>query len=107
MAQFRKKEVYFETNAEKEIKALPEYILGELDRYLLELSEFGFLKYPNGRKLNNYDLFEIRIHLRGAWRFLYAYRKNGIVVLCAFQKKEQKTSIKHIKTALKRLKKLK
>lgn len=63
-------------------------------RYLVELHEV------NTKKLTN-DLFEIKV---GRNRFLYSYRKDNMVhVVHAFRKSTQKTSSRHLKLAMKRI----
>ena len=68
------------------------------------LANIGRLEAPEAKKIAK-DLFEIRIYREGAYRGFYAYvGKNYVVVLHLFQKKTQKTPLKHIKVAKRRLK---
>jgi phage-related protein len=50
---------------------------------------------------------EIRIHVLGEWRIVYAAKRiDAIYVLHAFQKKSQKTNMNDIKLARKRFKEI-
>jgi len=74
---------------------------------LLELlSEEGFLYEPLAKKLKGYkNLFELRVKSKGEFRCLYSYIGNEeITVLTAFNKKRQKTPVKEINKAIRRLK---
>jgi len=102
MAQFTERDVYIHPNAQKEIKACSKQIRKEFYQLFKELYSLGKLEYPKGRKLRNYNLFEIRIQNQEAYRGMYCYYKNVIVVLSVFQKKSQKTPQKEIEKALKR-----
>lgn len=80
----------------------PKEVKKELRILISELAYYGSLEYPNGRKLRGYDLFEIRVKLEGAYRCLYTYWGNEIILLSAFQKKTQKTPIREIEKVIKR-----
>lgn len=50
-------------------------------------------------------VFEIRIHVSGEWRIIYAVKhKDAVYVLHSFQKKSRKTSLQDIELARKRYK---
>jgi phage-related protein len=102
MAQSPSKTVYVHSNAKKEIESFPKEVKREIEFLVAELSNCGTLKYPEGKKLLGYDLFEMRISLIGAFRCFYCYFENDIVILSAFQKKSQKTPKREIQKALKR-----
>jgi phage-related protein len=102
MSQFTEKDVFIHPSAQKEIKKLKREIREEFYQSFKELHSLGKLEYPKGKKLKNYDLFEIRIQDQGAYRGIYCYYKNIIVILSVFQKKSQKTPQKEIEKAVKR-----
>lgn len=70
------------------------------------LAQNGSLEEPFAKKLiNTHGLFEIRVKHNGQWRALYAYLEaRRIVILSAFAKKTQKTSMIELKKATKRMK---
>jgi phage-related protein len=102
MAQSSSKTVYVHSNAKKEIEVFPKEVRHEIDLLVVELGDYGTLKYPEGKKLLGYDLFEMRVPLGGAFRCFYCYFEDDIVILSAFQKKSQKTPKREIQKALKR-----
>lgn len=52
-------------------------------------------------------VYEIRVHLEGAWRLMYVAKfANAVWVLHAFQKKTQQTSKEDIELAKQRLKEI-
>jgi phage-related protein len=67
--------------------------------------EFGLVSaIPHIKKLSGFPLWEIRILGKSSTRIIYAHKvKDEIILLHAFKKKSQKTPIKEINTALKRL----
>ncbi len=102
MAQYMKKEIFILNQAEKEIDTFPKHIR---DRYWKLITEFetrGYLEYPDSKKLQGYDLFEIRILGDGIYRFIYCDHKEHIIILSAFKKKTQKTPVREIEKAIKR-----
>lgn len=104
MAQYIRKQVFLEQHSKKELKLIPKQIQEDFIALFRELRDYGFLEYPEGKKLQNYNLFEGRINDQGIWRCLYAYTGNtDIVILCIFRKKTQKTPRKEIQKALTRL----
>ena len=61
------------------------------------------MDFPQAKKITK-DLFEIRIKLQGEYRGFYAYLgKLDIVILHFFRKKTQKTPIKDLEVAKRRL----
>lgn len=102
MPQSTEKDVFIHPSAQKEIKACSKEIREEFYQLFKELHSLGKLEYPKGKKLRNYDLFEIRIQKQEAYRGIYCYYKNVIVVLSVFQKKSQKTPQKEVEKAVKR-----
>jgi phage-related protein len=100
-----KKEIVMNLRAGKEIDKLPVDVKIELYALLDLLSKLGRLDEPEAKKLiSKYGLYELRINKRGQWRFIYAYVEiNYIIILCAFHKKTQKTPIKYIELAKRRL----
>lgn len=102
MPQSTEKDVFIHPGAQKEIKACRKEIREEFYQLFRELYSLGKLEYPKGKKLRNHDLFEIRIQEQEAYRGIYCYYKNVIVVLSVFQKKSRKTPQKEIEKAVKR-----
>jgi len=102
MSQYNQKEIYIDQNARKELLNLPKEVQMDFEQLIKELSIFGFLKYPDGKKLSNYDLFEIRVRRRDIYRCIYAYLQDDIILLSFFKKKSNKTPVKEIQKALKR-----
>jgi phage-related protein len=102
--QLRKKKVEFCEGADKEFFELPFKVSKKFKTVIFLLERDGYLKEPEGKKLGDTGLFEIRVRVQGQWRGLYAYYyENAIIILRIFQKKTQKTPDKEIKIALKRL----
>lgn len=101
MTQF-KKEILIDYNAKKELLSLTKPIQKEFELLINELRTFGTLRYPNAKKLSNFDLFEMRIKKGEIYRGIYCYQKEEIVILSFFKKKSQKTPEKEIQKALKR-----
>ena len=99
-----KKRVYLDKNAEKELRVFDEEVQLEFEAYFKVLELEGKLDLPQAKKVSR-DLFEIRIKLKGEYRGFYAYiGKFGIVVLHFFRKKTQKTPVKDLELAQRRLK---
>src|SRR3989344_753443 len=99
-----KKNIYFDKNAEKELREFSEEVQLEFEAYFKILELEGKLNFPSARKVIK-DLFEIRIKLRGEYRGFYAYvGKVDIVILHFFRKKTQKTPKKDLELAQRRLK---
>jgi phage-related protein len=102
-----KKQVFYDENALVELHSFEESIQEDFDGLVRMLREEGRLSYPDAKKISK-DLFEIRIMSGGAYRGFYAYIwEEHVVILHFFQKKSQKTPLKNISTALKRLQRYK
>ena len=98
-----KKNIFVDKNAEKELRKFNEEIQLEFEAYFKILELEGKLDLPHAKKVTR-DLFEIRIKLKGDYRGFYAYiGKLDIVVLHFFRKKTQKTPIKDLELAQRRL----
>lgn len=102
MTQLYSKVVYIESNAQKELLTFPPTTRKDFVVLIKELKTFGTLQYPESRKLSGYDLFEMRVRKNGAYRCIYYYYKNDIVILSAFKKKTQKTPLREIQKAVRR-----
>ena len=99
-----KKNIFLDKNAEKELREFDEEVQLEFEAYFKILELEGRLDFPQARKVTK-DLFEIRIKLKGEYRGFYAYiGKLDIVILHFFRKKTQKTPIKDLELARRRLK---
>ena len=99
-----KKKVYLDKNAEKELLDFSEGLQLEFEAYFKILKLEGKLELPQARKVTR-DLFEIRVKFQGEYRGFYAYvGKLDIVILHFFRKKTQKTPIKDLELAQRRLK---
>jgi phage-related protein len=100
----RRKTVRFCEGAEEEFYELSRGVRKKFKALILKLETEGRLSEPDAKKLTNFGIFEIRIREEGQWRGLYVYSlENQIFILRIFQKKTQKTPLKEIKIALKRL----
>lgn len=98
------KSIFLDKNAEKELRKFDEDIQVEFEAYFKILELDGKLDFPSARKVTK-DIFEIRIKLKGEYRGFYAYiGKLDIVILHFFRKKTQKTPVKDLELAKKRLK---
>jgi phage-related protein len=70
------------------------------------LADYGpYLKPPHIKKIQN-KLYELRIRGKVSIRIFYLIFKNEYYLLHAFQKKEQKTPARELKTALDRMKEI-
>lgn len=99
-----KKRIFLDKNAEKELRQLSEKVQLEFEAFFKILELEGKLDFPQAKKITK-DLFEIRIKLKGEYRGFYAYvGKLDIIVLHFFRKKAQKTPIKDVELAQRRLK---
>lgn len=87
--------------ADKELEAFPNRVKEKIAVLVGELRDMGSLRYPHSRRLQGYDLYEMRLKEEdGIYRVIYCYTKVGVVILSGFKKKTQKTPIKEIKKAL-------
>ena len=99
-----KKNIFLEKNAERELRDFSEEVQLEFEAYIKILGLEGKLDFPHAKKIGG-NLFEIRIKVQGEYRSLYAYiGKLDIVILHFFRKKTQKTPIKDLELAQRRLK---
>ena len=99
-----KKNIFVDRNAEKELREFNEGVQVEFEAYFKILELEGKLDFPQAKKVTK-NLFEIRIKLKGEYRGFYAYiGKLDIVILHFFKKKTQKTPIKDLELAQRRLK---
>ncbi|MFH1863856.1 MAG: type II toxin-antitoxin system RelE/ParE family toxin [bacterium] len=99
-----KKVIKYDKNALDELEKFSSKVRTSFLGLINNLSEDGRLEYPDARKITG-DMFEMRVISGGAFRGFYAYvYKNLIVILHFFQKKSQKTPIKNLKIAERRLK---
>lgn len=99
-----KKNIFVDKNAEKELREFGEEVQLGFEVYFQILRLEGKLDFPHAKKITR-DLFEIRIKLQGEYRCFYAYiGKLDIVILHFFRKKTQKTPIKNLELAQRRLK---
>ena len=97
MSQYNQKEIYIDKNARKELLTLPKEVQMDFEQLIKELSIFGFLIYPDGKKLSNYDLFEIRVRRRNIYRCIYAYLEDDIILLSFLRKKVIRRQIRKYK----------
>ena len=98
------KKIVIDENAGKELKEFSLEVQDEFQASLDTLRIKGRLESPEAKKISK-DIFEIRIKLKGEYRGLYTYfGKKNILALHFFRKKTQKTPIKNIKLAERRLK---
>lgn len=99
-----KKIIVYDTLALRELQEFDQGVREDFVGYIDVLEAEGKLEYPEARKIAR-NLFEIRVKHQGEHRVFYAYvRENSIVILHFFQKKTQKTPLRNIETAYKRLK---
>jgi len=87
--------------ADKELDGFPNMVKEKIVVLVDELRDMGSLQYPHSRKLQGYDLYEMRLKEKeGIYRVIFCYTKVGVVILSGFKKKTQKTPIKEIRKAL-------
>jgi len=99
-----KKNIFVDKNAEKELREFSEEVQLAFEAHFKILELEGKLDFPQAKKITR-DLFEIRVKLQGEYRGFYVYiGKLDIVVLHFFRKKTQKTPIKDLELAQRRLK---
>ena len=98
-----KKVVKIDARAEKEFRKFSFEVQSEFKSLIQALSLGGRLELPNGKKIGR-SLFEIRVKFGGEYRSIYAYLvSDKVIILHFFKKKTQKTPIKSIKVAERRL----
>ena len=95
--------VQIDKKAEKELSTFPRGAQIKFRVLITILEEEGKLELPEGKKLSK-GLFEMRFSYENTYRSIYAYLDNEIIiVLSAFVKKTQKTPLKELDKAQKRL----
>ncbi|MCX6816872.1 MAG: type II toxin-antitoxin system RelE/ParE family toxin [Candidatus Beckwithbacteria bacterium] len=98
------KKIYYDKNADKELAEFSISVQKVFLSLINILKTTGKLEFPVTKKLEK-NLYEIRVKLQGEFRGFYAYMgKEFIVILHFFHKKTQKTPLKNLKTAKRRLK---
>lgn len=98
-----RKTVYLDSKAKKSLDKLPHDVQEEFYARFLVLEQEGKLEMPYAKKLNK-QLFEIRVKVDNIYRGFYAYlNSDQIVILHIFNKKTQKTPLKEVLLATKRL----
>lgn len=102
----RKKIAIFHPKAEEEFNLLGRSIQAHFRSIIKALEINCLLREPEGKKLKGYkNLFEIRVRVNNQWRGFYGYLKNDEILIVHFtNKKTQKTPLKIINLAIKRLK---
>ena len=99
-----KKIVQIDKHAEKEVSKFPRTVQIKFRALINILVDSGKLEPPEGKKLSK-GLFEMRVRHKDTYRSIYAYLEyNLIIILSAFIKKAQKTPLKELQKAEKRLK---
>ncbi len=97
---------YFHLHVKEEIESWPDGILADFARKIELLMEFGaYLRLPYSRAMGK-GLFELRLRGKeGIGRVFYCFFSGQrIVLLHAFLKQTQKTPVKEIQTARRRMK---
>jgi phage-related protein len=98
-----RKTVYLDSKAKKSLDKLPQNVREEFYARFLILQLEGKLEMPYAKKINK-QLFEIRVKIDNIYRGFYAYTGiNQVIILHIFNKKTQKTPLKEILLATKRL----
>lgn len=98
------KKIYIDKNAEKELRKFSKKVQDEFEGYFKILKEEGQLDFPEAKKITK-NLFKIRVRLEETYRGFYAYiGRTDIIILHLFRKKTQKTPVKNIRIAKRRVK---
>ena len=98
--------LYYKTNREDEpvkeyLNKIPLKESAVLSGYLHALETDGYLTMPYGKKIKvQKNLYEVRYKKH---RILYTIHNNQAIMLHAFKKQTQKTPLKEINLALKRM----
>jgi phage-related protein len=102
----KRKKVIVDNRAKKDFISFDEVLREEFLALIEKIEEEGKLDLPEGKKMAGFkNLYEMRIILQGQWRGFYAYLKDDFVVVLHFtHKKTQKTALRDLETAHKRLK---
>lgn len=99
-----KKKVIIDERADKELSKFSEKVREEFEKRFTFLRIEGKLEFPEARKVTR-ELFEVRIKFEGEYRSFYSYiGKDYVIVLHAFRKKTQRTPLKNLEIAERRLK---
>jgi phage-related protein len=98
-----KKIVEIDEKAFKELKSFSDEVQAKFFALFEILGVEGFLLEPYAKRINK-NICEIRVKHSGQWRALYAYiEKNKVIILSAFNKKQQKLPLKELHKAEQRL----
>lgn len=104
------KEIIWDKTAKKTVRAFSTEVKRELGALLMILQNGGVLGPPQSKSMKQVhpSAFELRIKdASGIYRVFYVFLDKGqILVPHAFTKKTQKTPLKEIETAKKRLRRL-
>ncbi len=96
--------VKIDYRAKKELDKFSGEVRNRFEGLIRILRMQGRVDFPEGRKIGG-NLFEIRVKIKGAYRGFYAYvGLVRIIILHFFRKKSEKTPLKDIKVAERRLK---
>lgn len=95
--------ITYDDSIKKALLKLEESSITKILRTIDLLERFGKdLRMPHSKKISE-SLFELRVKGRQDIRIFYTFRKNNGVLLHLFVKKSQKTPIKELSTAQRRL----
>ena len=84
--------------ADKELEAFPNMVKEKIVVLVDELRDMGSLQYPHFRKLQGYDLYEMRLKEKdGIYRVIYCYTKVGVVILSGFRRKLRRLRLKRLR----------
>lgn len=96
-----------EKPVEEFIKSLDKSTIAKVAHEINLLEKHGvYLSMPHAKKLSS-SLYELRVRGKQEVRILYGFVKTTIYLLHAFRKQTQKTPVREIETAIKRLNSLK
>lgn len=99
-----RKTIHYDERAIRELQKFTKEVQEDFIALITLLEEQGKLEPPDGKKIRK-NLFEIRITGKDVYRGFYAYfQENYIIILHFFQKKTQKTPLRNLKLAERRLK---
>ena len=95
--------VFFNARIEAYLRSLEIATSTKSFRLVKLLKTFGnTLDMPYSKKIST-NLYELRIRGQQEVRILYCFYQNQAIIVHAFIKKSQKTSLKEIQTALERI----
>ena len=99
----RRVEIIVHPDVEKFISTLQDGTIAKVLRTIDLLEKFGYqLSLPHSKKIRS-NLFELRIKGKQEVRIFYHFNKEKVYLIHAFIKKQPKTPLKEIKTALKKI----